>query len=279
MRMRLSGADGRWRFSGKEWQAEPAGLPLLDFGARMYDPATASWLSQDPMAEKYPSLSPYSYCAGDPVNLVDPDGRDWFKSNDGNTYLWKNDPNSEIDGFSYLGPEGTVLGSFERDIDILMTSTFGIGSLFTDGRSFEIADNKKGASRMFAEFLNNTGSEITILTSEHPYTQVLMNSAKSLDDEKKFLAPSFDYYPAHSFGLKGLFEAGVSVPLQFIGSYRHDMNYSPGGEYINHIVSDSKSRTSLFYHLPKTNKSRSESRMLGNTYQFYIWSTFNRASK
>jgi len=188
-------ADGRWRFSGKEWQAEPAGLPLLDFGARMYDPTTAVWLSQDPMAEKYPSLSPYSYCAGDPVNLVDPDGRDWFKSNDGNTYLWKNDPNSEIDGFSYLGPEGTVLGSFERDIDILMTSTFGIGSLFTDGRSFEIADNKKGASRMFAEFLNNTGSEITILTSEHPYTQVLMNSAKSLDDEKKFLAPSFDYYP------------------------------------------------------------------------------------
>ena len=69
------GADGRWRFSGKEWQAEPAGLPLLDFGARMYDPATASWLSQDPMAEKYPFLSPYSYCAGDPVNLIDPDGK------------------------------------------------------------------------------------------------------------------------------------------------------------------------------------------------------------
>lgn len=75
------GADGRWRFSGKEWQAEPAGLPLLDFGARMYDPATASWLSQDPMAEKYPFLSPYSYCAGDPVNLVDPYGMDIWELN------------------------------------------------------------------------------------------------------------------------------------------------------------------------------------------------------
>ena len=30
--------------------------------------STAVWLSQDPMAEKYPSLSPYSYCAEDPVN-------------------------------------------------------------------------------------------------------------------------------------------------------------------------------------------------------------------
>lgn len=69
------GADSRWRFSGKEWQAEPAGLPLLDFGARMYDPATASWLSQDPMAEKYPSLSPYSYCAGDPIGLIDEEGK------------------------------------------------------------------------------------------------------------------------------------------------------------------------------------------------------------
>lgn len=27
---------------------------------------SASRLSRDPMAEKYPSLSPYSYCAGDP---------------------------------------------------------------------------------------------------------------------------------------------------------------------------------------------------------------------
>ncbi len=68
-------ADGRWRFSGKEWQEEPAGLPLLDFGARLYDPAAVSWLTQDPLSEKYPSLSPYSYCAGDPITYVDTEGR------------------------------------------------------------------------------------------------------------------------------------------------------------------------------------------------------------
>jgi hypothetical protein len=32
------------------------------------------WLSVDPMAGKYPSLSPYVYCANNPVKLVDPDG-------------------------------------------------------------------------------------------------------------------------------------------------------------------------------------------------------------
>jgi hypothetical protein len=32
-------------------------------------------LSVDPLADKYPSISPYAYCAWNPVKLVDPDGR------------------------------------------------------------------------------------------------------------------------------------------------------------------------------------------------------------
>lgn len=30
----------------------------------------------DPLCEKYYSLSPYAYCAGNPVNVMDPKGRD-----------------------------------------------------------------------------------------------------------------------------------------------------------------------------------------------------------
>jgi hypothetical protein len=33
------------------------------------------WLSVDPLADKYPSLSPFMYTAGNPVMLVDPDGK------------------------------------------------------------------------------------------------------------------------------------------------------------------------------------------------------------
>ena len=36
------------------------------------------WLSVDPMADKYPGLSPYAYCAWNPVKLVDPDVEDPF---------------------------------------------------------------------------------------------------------------------------------------------------------------------------------------------------------
>ena len=32
------------------------------------------WLSVDPMADKYPSISPYAYCAWNPIILTDPNG-------------------------------------------------------------------------------------------------------------------------------------------------------------------------------------------------------------
>ena len=70
----------RWRFSGKENQScLSANIPLLDFGARMYNPAIARWTAADPMAEKYFGISPYAYCLNNPVNIIDPDGKVvWF---------------------------------------------------------------------------------------------------------------------------------------------------------------------------------------------------------
>jgi RHS repeat-associated protein len=51
------------------------GAPYLDFGARLYSPRTAAWLSPDPLAEKYYGISPYAYCRNNPTNFIDPDGR------------------------------------------------------------------------------------------------------------------------------------------------------------------------------------------------------------
>lgn len=41
-----------------------------------YDARTSIWQSVDPLAEKYPNLSAYNYYANNPINLIDPDGRD-----------------------------------------------------------------------------------------------------------------------------------------------------------------------------------------------------------
>ena len=43
--------------------------------ARYYNSDLSIWISVDPLADKYPNLSPYTYCADNPVRLVDPDGR------------------------------------------------------------------------------------------------------------------------------------------------------------------------------------------------------------
>ena len=64
-----------YKYGGKELDRF-GGLDLYDFGARQMDPLLPSFTSIDPMAEKYYSVSPYMYCMGNPVVLVDPDGRD-----------------------------------------------------------------------------------------------------------------------------------------------------------------------------------------------------------
>jgi RHS repeat-associated protein len=62
---------GVYLFNGKEKDSETG---YNYFGARYYDDERISWLSVDPLSDKYPNLSPYAYCANNPVNLVDPDG-------------------------------------------------------------------------------------------------------------------------------------------------------------------------------------------------------------
>jgi len=43
---------------------------------RHYNSDLSIWLSVDPMADKYPKVSPYVYCGNNPVRLVDPNGRE-----------------------------------------------------------------------------------------------------------------------------------------------------------------------------------------------------------
>ena len=50
------------------------GLDWYDSQARMYDPLLGRTPTMDPLSEKYYSISPYAYCAGNPILFVDPTG-------------------------------------------------------------------------------------------------------------------------------------------------------------------------------------------------------------
>ena len=61
-------------YNGKEYDPMH-GLNLYDYSARQYDAAIGQFTSMDPLCEKYYHISPYAYCAGNPVKYVDPDGK------------------------------------------------------------------------------------------------------------------------------------------------------------------------------------------------------------
>ena len=78
--MEKHGIQDHSTFTGKE-RDEETGYGY--FGARYMDHELMTmWLSVDPMSDKYPGISPYAYCAWNPVKLIDSDGREWDKPED-----------------------------------------------------------------------------------------------------------------------------------------------------------------------------------------------------
>ncbi|MEE3486276.1 MAG: RHS repeat-associated core domain-containing protein, partial [Bacteroidales bacterium] len=77
--------NGTWNtpylFNAKELDEETG---LYYYGARYLDPTGTRWLSVDPLFEKYVGMTPYGYCMGNPVGLVDVDGRRPIYDEDGN---------------------------------------------------------------------------------------------------------------------------------------------------------------------------------------------------
>ena len=64
-----------YKYSAKELDREN-GLDLYDSQARWYAPQTGRTPTMDPLAEKYPYLSPYLWCAANPITLTDPTGKE-----------------------------------------------------------------------------------------------------------------------------------------------------------------------------------------------------------
>ena len=62
-----------YRYGGKEL-VTLGGLNLSDFGARWLDSPNGTFTTMDPLCEDFQHLSPYLYCAGNPIKYIDPSG-------------------------------------------------------------------------------------------------------------------------------------------------------------------------------------------------------------
>ena len=128
-------------FTGKEKDSETG---FSYFGARYLDHTlTNAWLSVDPMSDKYPSISPYAYCAWNPLKLVDPDGEEISTHTDeeGNVLAVYNDGNLGIYVHSKLEIQAYKNGiEFTNDYELLVGSTLHENS-FKPGDKINFSSN------------------------------------------------------------------------------------------------------------------------------------------
>ena len=64
-----------YKYNGKEFDGKK-GVNLYDYGARHYDAALGRFTTVDSLAEKHYSESLYTYCYSNPINCIDPNGKD-----------------------------------------------------------------------------------------------------------------------------------------------------------------------------------------------------------
>ncbi len=113
---------------GEPWR-NPAGQPYLfgakerrsyaslndyDFHARFYTAANTLWHAPDTHAGKYHHLSPWTFCAANPIRYSDPTGKEWTK---------KLDEKGNLSGYEWVNPkdaydkEGNLLpGHYQQAI-------------------------------------------------------------------------------------------------------------------------------------------------------------------
>ena len=99
--------------------------------------AKAMFTTIDPHAESYYHLSPYSYCGGNPVNAIDPDGRStWVINHAEGQYQVVGGNLDDKDRNIYVG-------SFNKDGVFVPTGSIGVSTSMT---SFYNTDTKGGGS-------------------------------------------------------------------------------------------------------------------------------------
>ena len=126
------GGEYRFGFNGKEDDGQVNGEGnSIDFGARMYDSRLGRFLSVDPLAADYPSLSPYVFVANNPINAIDPDGRKilFINGHYQDNWVGRNIVGSDKAGAAYWGDDmASSAQKFFKDYSNITSSNYINGS-------------------------------------------------------------------------------------------------------------------------------------------------------
>ena len=196
--------DGTFTFSAKERDPETG---LSYFGSRYYSSDLSIWLSVDPMAHKYPSLSPYVYCADNPVKLVDPNGEDIWEIDEEGRFVNHYESTTKNDIVYIVDKDGNrIEGQFVvldyHSIEKQKTISFSPDGKKTDTYDmFQVRgdDNGKKLFEFMAQAVSDAGIEVTHIqcgiegekglnfiscAHERPTTEVINGNSYTISSEK-----------------------------------------------------------------------------------------------
>jgi len=222
----------RFKYTGKELDKHTG---YYYFGARYYDAGIGRWLSMDPAEEKYPGLSPYGYCAGNPVRFVDTEGKDWYDFG-GNHLEWREGSGLQLKP-GFWNWIKNLIGKGEYAESLGENVLLGRGSI-----------NEKVNEAKFELYLESN--------KEGPIATIKGNTIPS--DKNKYATIAEGLYSAELTNYKGnpalLINEGGIVPTVFPNPNPESAYY--GKNFANEIYfhAGNKYRERLWYSMKGINK-------------------------
>jgi RHS repeat-associated protein len=203
-------------FNAKELDEETG---LYYYGARYYDPRTSVWLSTDPLQEKYPEVSTYAYCVNNPVNAIDPNGKDVIfmidkKSAEGNGHIAVLVGN-ENNGWTYVSINGT--GGKSKPYGESKNADVGTPIIDDDGNL--ITDPMAAIQRA-----NTINPEET-----HSY-DAFSRIASSADEDKNAIEVGGKTASTERYGIAGPGKSCIDVAQDIFGSIVKDRGLDNKGK-------------------------------------------------
>ena len=198
------GRESPYKYGGKEWTSTTS---TYDFEARQLAPVFHRFTTMDPLAEKYYSISPYAYCADNPVNMLDVDGNKivfvngfsqwWFK------YFGRLSPGKDYWNSGIVNTAQDVLGDkkvffAERGFGLLQSASLRrrqgyeyaqehyaqLVEGLEEGESFKFVTHSMGASfgEGMADYLREQNQRVEIMLHFAPFqaSEIIASSSKDV---------------------------------------------------------------------------------------------------
>lgn len=196
-----------YKYNGKELD-RMHGLDTYDYGARQYNPLIGVWDKPDAYSEKYYNVNPYVYCMNNPVNYIDPDGKDNYSINLYGEIYFESKTDERFDKITAKNNSYIVLRD-KKFLKELMKKrdnyegNFTITSSYKDAATFfKFASENTVVEWGMDGYKNDTGTHFLVRTS-HSKEKVTRNS-NSFNDLDLFY--SIHSHPGNSPAVPSGFE-------------------------------------------------------------------------